>query len=113
MNEILTTQNILFLIVTLSTFANIVIALRKPKEKSELNDALFSQAMENLKAMLDERFKSVERKFEGVDKQFLIFEKNHIHTIDTKVDENRKIINQLDKSIVQLTTIINERIPKQ
>lgn len=38
---------------------------------------------------------------------------NHIHTVDTKVDELIKTVNVMCNKITELSTIINERLPKK
>lgn len=46
-------------------------------------------------------------------KEAVALAQNHIHTVDTKCDGLKATIEQMGKDIVQLTTIINERIPKK
>lgn len=38
---------------------------------------------------------------------------NHVHTIDVKVENLTKVVSEMGGSIIKLTTIIDERIPKK
>jgi len=68
---------------------------RNPQIKSEKTDALLTQ-----------RFNMLESAFNNL-------RDNHIHTIDTKLDENSKLLNCLQNEVTKLATIIDERIPKK
>jgi hypothetical protein len=46
-------------------------------------------------------------------KDAMTLAQNHIHTVDTKVDGLKITVEQMGKDLVQLSTIINERIPKK
>lgn len=105
---------------------------RKPQEDQEQKLALqekdigskatilAQKEMENKAALLDQQVKlereANERKFAelGVrlDNAFALAQ-NHIHTVDTKVDNLITSVNTMGNDVTKLSTIIEERIPKR
>lgn len=72
---------------------------KKPQEKSELNDALFSQRIENL------------------SKEMANLRDNHLHSIEIKLDAHiaGQVKNELivAEHLTRLETILEERLPKK
>lgn len=82
---------------------------KNPQIKGEKFDALLKQQVEFICKINEERFKGIQANFI----ELLSQNKNHIHTIDIKVDKLSGITEDLSKAIVKLETIIEERIPKK
>lgn len=94
------TPEIIYLIIAIiSALFGVIMFVRKPQEKSEVNDAVF-----------DERFNSL--------KEIVVnMRDNHLHTLECKLDkhiekqiENEKIIAE---QFTRLATILEERLPKK
>lgn len=92
----------------------------KPQEKLEKDQALDEQRLESKANILAQQVQwekeANEKKFSemGVNlKEVMTLTQNHIHTLDTKIDALKVIIEQMGREIVKLNTIINERIPKK
>lgn len=108
-----------------NSFKNPQIKIEKDQIKAEedLKDKatiLSQKEVENKAQLLAQQFQwekeANEKKFcdMGISlKEAMTLAQNHIHTVDTKVDGLKVIIEQIGKDIVQLSTIINERIPKK
>lgn len=106
MAEFITPTNILFIIAIITFVSKIVFDVKNPQNKSELNDALFTQALETLR-------KDMELNFTKMEKTISNLKDNHLHTLDTKIEANKNYINDLSRSVTKLATIIDERIPRK
>lgn len=120
MNNWLTTTNVLFVIVVLSTAFNMYQGLRKPQESEEKKSALLAQQVKFAADAVAQRFidlsQATETRFKNVQDSFnqlLLQSNNHIHTVDTKVDTLNGNVSDLSIKVATLTTIIDERIPKK
>lgn len=105
----LTASNILFIFGVLGTIFTVYNYFRNPQIKSEKQDALMEQEMSYSARANEERFSTMNKKFDAM----LLQSNNHIHTVDTKVDKLQTTVAQMGESIVRLSTIIEERIPKK
>lgn len=79
---------------------------RKPQIDSEQTDALLKIEMKNMEVMFNE-------KFAVLTSTVVNLRDNHIHSLDTKVDETNKNLNLMAVQVSQLATIIDERIPRK
>lgn len=68
---------------------------KDPQVKSDQNDALLEQSVSQLQ------------------KDFANVRDNHLHTIDTKLDQTTLRVNELAIQVAKLSTIIDERIPRK
>ena len=108
-----------------NSFKNPQIKLEKEQIKAEkdLEDkasVLQQQEAESKTALLEKQLcwekEANEKRFAELActlKDAMALAQNHIHTVDTKVDGLKGTVEQMGKDIVQLSTIINERIPKK
>lgn len=106
---ILTQPNIMFILGILGLIFTVYRYFREPQIQSDKKDALFAQQLKFMTESTDKRFKDIQDNFQ----QLLLQSNNHIHTVDTKVDSLNKIVTEVETKLVELTTIINERIPKK
>lgn len=95
MQTLLTPSNTMFVVGMLGIIFGVYHYFRNPQIKSDENYLLLSSRYENL------------------EKIVVNIRDNHIHTIDEKLEEQGKDINTLALGVRELTTIINERIPKR
>ena len=100
----LTTGNIVFVLGILGTIFTVYNYFRTPQIRSEKIDALLKQNLEFLTANFNVKFLSI-------DKQMINLKDNHIHTIETRIESLTGIISAMGNQLVELKTIINERIP--
>lgn len=134
---------VMFIIAIISIIFAVWFKVRDPQEKTERNQALdflatekdkviaekdlgtkatvlAQKEMETKALILAEQVKNKdvenERRFNemGVrlDTAFALAQ-NHIHTVDTKVDELIKTVGIMSNEITKLGTIIEERIPRK
>lgn len=108
-----------------NSFKNPQIKIEKDQIKAEedLKDKatiLSQKEVENKAQLLAQQFQwekeANEKRFTEmgcVIKEAMTLAQNHIHTVDVKVDGLKLTVEQMGKDIVQLSTIINERIPKK
>lgn len=86
-------------IVSLLTIFGIVFAVfnyfKNPQVSSEKQDALMGQSITQLQTDLTN------------------LRDNHVHTLDTKIDQTIVTVSQMGIEIAKLSTIIDERIPKK
>ncbi len=109
MAELLTTQNVVFIIGILGVIFSVYRHFRDPQNTSELNDALMGQQMKHYTETTEKRFSEIQENF----KLLLLQSNNHIHTVDTKVDKLHASVNEMGTSVTKLGTIIEERIPRK
>lgn len=90
----------LFIEITLGSLTifgmvfGVFIYINKPAITSDKNDALMSQSISQLQTDLTN------------------LRDNHVHTLDTKLDQTIMNVAQMAIQLAQLSTIIDERIPK-
>lgn len=98
MDTVLTPPNIIFVLGLLGTIFSVYSYFRNPQINSEKDDALMSQKIASLEvsiAALNASFNS------------------HIISDQTSFGLLNQHVVEVDKSVVKLTTIIDERIPKK
>jgi hypothetical protein len=132
LEEILTVSNILFVLTLLGVIFSIYKSYRKPQEKIEREQALNEERDKSKATVLAQKevegkanilAQQVQWEKESNEKKFtefgirldnsLAMAQNHIHTIDVKVDGLTEQTNVMSNKITELSTIINERIPKK
>lgn len=109
MTDILTTSNVMFAIGIVGIIFSIYRYFRDPQVKSEKSDALMEQRIQFEREATALRFKDMQ---DGINAANALAQ-NHIHTVDTKVDGLINVVGQMGRDIVQLRTIIEERIPRK
>jgi cytolysin (calcineurin-like family phosphatase) len=107
MAELLTTGNIMFTLGILGIIFTIYNYFRNPQIAQDKKDALLDQQVQWTAESIDRRFKATQDNFQ----QLLLQSNNHIHTLDTKVDNLTTTIGTMSNEITRLATIIEERIP--
>ena len=107
--ELLTTSNIMFAIGILGLIFTVFNYFRNPQIKSERLDALLDQRVKFSNETTDRRFAEVQKDIK------VAFElaQNHSNEALAGVKELTVVVNEMGKSIVKLSTIIEERIPKK
>lgn len=71
--------------------------------------AILAQQLQWSSESIDRRFKDMQESFQAL----LLQSNNHIHTVDTKVENLAGTIGTMSNEITRLGTIIEERIPKK
>lgn len=80
---------------------------RDPQIKSDKTDALMEQRFQWGQENVDKRFKDFQDSFSLL----VSTSQNHLHTLDTKIEALTVVSVQMQKDVVRLMTIIEERIP--
>lgn len=109
MESVLTPSNIMFVIGILGTLFGVYHYFRNPQIDGDKKDALLAQQVQWMVEASDRKFKDMQESFQSL----LLQSNNHIHTVDTKVENLAATISDMGKDITKLTTIIEERIPKK
>jgi len=109
MTEILTTSNITFSLGLLAILFTVYNYFRNPQIDGDKRDALLAKQLEFQNKSIEERFKSMQDNFQAL----LLQSNNHIHTIDTKVENLNTNVGALSNQVTRLGTIIEERIPRK
>ncbi len=91
---ILTTSNITFILGILAIIFSIFNYFKNPQVKLEQNEGLMTMAIKQLQLDLTN------------------LRDNHVHTIDVKLDDQGKSIRDLSIQVAKLSTILEERLPK-
>jgi hypothetical protein len=131
MESFLTPQNIMFglgligiIFTVYNFFRNPTVNLEKEqaltdKEIDTKATILAQKELENKANVLAEQVKARneenERRFSDMGIRLdtaMTTAQNHIHTVDTKVDKLIESVNVMGNKITELSTIIEERIPK-
>lgn len=120
MSQILTIQNITFAICIISILFSIFLYFRTPQEALDKRQSILERETENkAEALRQQRQweeKENERRFNEMAKSLdasRLLAENHIHSIDVKVENLTANVNLLSNRITELSTIINERIPRK
>lgn len=95
MTEVLTTQNISFAVFIIGILLTVYNSIRNPQIKSEKNDIIISDRMA------------------AVEKAVLDIRETHIRSVEHDIKLLNATINALSLNMTKLSTIIDERIPKQ
>ena len=110
MESYFTPVNIMFGIGILSVLFNILQYIRKPQEKGEQNDAIFSVEFKNLEKTFSERFTQTDRDLANL-------RDNHIHTLEGKldkhIDDQQKSELTMAKTVGRIETLLDERLPRK
>lgn len=126
-----TTDNILFVVTILSVIFGVFMFFYKPQERLEKTQAINEERDKGKATVLAQKeaegkasllAQQVQWEKESNEKKFvemgvrltdaMTIAQNHIHTVDTKVDGLASKVGDVEKAVVRLTTIIEERIPK-
>lgn len=105
----LTPSNITFALGLIGMLFAVYGYFRNPQVESDKKDALLAQQVQWSKDSVDSRFKDMQESFQAL----LLQSNNHIHTVDTKVENLATAVNAMSNEITRLGTIIEERIPKR
>lgn len=108
MDAIFSPSNILFVLGIIGTIFGVYKHFKDPQIKSEKVDALMGLQMKHTSESSELRFKSMQESFNAL----LLQSNNHIHTVDTKVENLNATVAQMSNQITRLGTIIEERIPR-
>ncbi len=94
-------------------FAGVIFGIyqyfRNPQIAEEKKAALLAQQVKITSSSVDTRFDMMQKNFEAL----LLQSNNHIHTLETKIDEANKNIGDIRVHLATLAAIIDERIPKK
>lgn len=131
-DTVLTMPNIVLTIGILGTIFGVYSHFKKPQEDIEKNQiitdkdlgtkatilaqleaerkaSLLAQQVEWEKMANEKKFTEFGMRLDGA----MLLATNHIHTVDVKVDKLSGDINSMSIKIQELTTIIDERIPRK
>lgn len=109
MESFLTPSTITFVLGIGGLIFTVYSYFRNPQIEADKRDIKFAEQMKALTESNELRFKTIQDNFSSL----LLQSNNHIHTVDTKVDNLTGEVTKMGKEIVRLGTIIEERIPKQ
>jgi hypothetical protein len=109
MAELMTQSNVMFAIGILGVIFTVYNYFRNPQINQDKKDALLAQQIQWMIEGTDRRFKTTQESFQ----QLILQSNNHIHTIDVKVDGLNHNVCSMENEITKLSTVIDERIPKQ
>lgn len=109
MADLFTVNNILTILGLLGILFGVYHYFKNPQIDGDKRDALMEQRTKMEKAESDRRFSDMTKR---LDDAFALAQ-NHIHTVDTKVDNVAAHVTKLSNEITRLSTIIEERIPRK
>ena len=109
MESVLTPPNIMFVMNLLGIMFLVYNSFKNPQVAGEKKDALLAQQVQWMVEASDRKFKEMQDSFQSL----LLQSNNHIHTVDTKVENLSGTVSGLGNEITKLGTIIDERIPKK
>lgn len=120
MNTFITVPNLTFALGLLGVIFAVYKYFRGPQEDLEKKQAVDQMAIDSKADILSEQVKWGKELNEKRFTEFgvrldtaLTLAQNHIHTVDTKVDNLLVTIGKMSNEITRLSTIIEERIPKK
>ena len=108
---VLSASNIAFIIGifgVLGVIFTVYNYFKDPQIKGDKRDALLAQQVQWQNEGNERRFKEIQDNFQGM----LLQSNNHIHTVEVKVDSLATSVNCMGNEVTKLSTIIEERIPK-
>lgn len=109
MEGLLTPSNIMFVIGIIGTIFGIYLYFRTPQEETETKAALLKQQVDITNDDNSRKFIELGSRIDSA----MTLAQNHIHTVDTKVDNLTAVINGLSNEVTRLATIIDERVPSR
>ena len=124
MNNLLTPSNIVFALGIIGTIFTVFNYFKNPQTELDKRTALDKEEAEGRSSLINERLQwekdaNIE-KFRDMAKRLddaFALAQNHIHTVDEKltgyIEASNKWHIETSNQLTQLTTIINERIPKK
>lgn len=85
-------QETLTILIGLGSLATmivtVVMAIKGPQMKSQLNDAVFDEKFKNLEKNTNDKIVNTHEKIDGIEKMVANLRDNHIHTIESKLDKH-------------------------
>lgn len=118
--ELLTPSNITFVVGLLGVVFTVTNYFTKPQIALDKKQALDQAEVDGKAALLSQQIKlnndATERRFAEMGTRIteaMTLAQNHIHTVDTKVETLNTNVTAMGNSLVRLSTIIDERIPKR
>jgi len=119
MEEILTPLNIIsWILGVIGLGIGAYKSFNTPQSELDKREAINDEKTNGKASVLAQQVKwekeANEKRFAEMGTQItsaMTIAQNHIHTVDTKVDNLGAKVGDVEKSIVRLTTIIEERIP--
>lgn len=109
METLLTPSNIMFSLGIIGILFSVYRYFKEPQIDGDKTTALLAQQVKAQNEAVAQRFKDMQDSFNGL----LLQSNNHVHTLDTKVDNLTTTVSLMRSDIVRLSTIIEERIPKK
>lgn len=108
MSGVITFENITFLIAIVATIFSVYHFFRKPDLEADKRITETEKETDKRLCLLEQLLKSERSKNELLTDT----QKNHLHSIENKVDKNNENIKTLTSEIVKISTILEERLPK-
>ncbi len=109
MTDLLTASNITFVLGILAIIFSVYNYFKNPQTESEKKDALLEQKVQWQKEESERRFQEMGKRMDDA----LALAQNHTHTVDVKVDSLVQTVNEMDKSMTKIFTILEERLPRK
>jgi hypothetical protein len=109
METVLTPSNITFSLGIMAIIFSVYRYFKEPQVDGDKTAALLAQQVKSQNEAIAQRFNDVQESFKGL----LLQSNNHIHTVQTQVENLGLAVVSMGKDIVKLSTIIEERIPKK
>jgi len=100
---------VLAIIALISILFTVWNKIKNPQIDSEKQDALLSQKVQWEREGNEKKFADFGRRLEDA----FLLASNHTNTVDIKVDKLIESVTRMGFEITRLSTIIEERIPKQ
>jgi hypothetical protein len=120
MEQLITPQNIMFVLGIFGVVFGVYHYLTKPQIQLDKQQALNKQAVDSKDTALIQQIQwekeSNAKRFNDLQieiKEAMTLAQNHIHSIDLKVDRVSETVNSMGQEITRLGTIIEERIPRK
>lgn len=120
MTDLLTPSNIMFAIGIIGLIFTIWNKVKDPQTYLDKRTAVEREEVEGQATLLAQQLnwekESNEKRFAEMSARLtesITLAQNHIHTVDVKADKVLEGLNSLSLRVTELSTIINERIPKK
>ena len=98
MENVITINNVTLIIALMGTAFGVYHFFRNPDIKAD-----------KIMAIFNEKFKN----HQDISKQLKSIEQNHLHTIEENIKDNSNAIRGIEKEVVKLGVILEERLPKK
>lgn len=119
MSDLLTLSNIAFVLGLLGMIFTVFNYFKDPQTELDKRQAVDQTQVDGKAALLAQQVQydkeSTERRFSEMGSRIenaMTLAQNHIHTVDTKVEVLNGSVNGMAREVVRLSTIIEERMPK-